>query len=161
MGLSVGFGGRGQKAVVEVMAPPAPPKEVPVVYEVEPEPIREEAPVQEPIHVTLTVVHFALDQSLLTPMAKVKIREAVEKLAQDQEMVVDLNGHTDARGTLSYNRRLSERRARSVQDYMVSLGITVERISAYGFGETQPVATNTTAEGRAQNRRVEVVGKKN
>src|SRR5690606_33594364 len=65
-------------------------------------------------------------------------------------------GHTDSIGTEQYNQGLSERRANSVKDYLVSKGIDPNRIYVEGKGETQPVASNATREGRAQNRRVEI-----
>jgi OOP family OmpA-OmpF porin len=65
-------------------------------------------------------------------------------------------GHTDAVGTDQYNMRLSLRRANAVRDYLIAGGISASRIRAEGFGESQPVASNETAEGRAQNRRVEL-----
>jgi OmpA-OmpF porin, OOP family len=65
-----------------------------------------------------------------------------------------IEGHTDSSGSDSYNQRLSEQRAKAVRDYIVSMGIDPSRIEARGFGESQPVADNSTTEGRAQNRRV-------
>jgi len=70
--------------------------------------------------------------------------------------VVIAVGHTDARGSDSYNQRLSERRAEAVKAYMLNQGIPAERVRTEGRGETQPVASNDTDEGRAKNRRVEV-----
>ena len=65
-------------------------------------------------------------------------------------------GHTDSTGSDAYNQGLSERRARSVADYLSSHGVQSARIGTRGFGETQPVASNETEEGRAANRRVEI-----
>jgi len=72
-------------------------------------------------------------------------------------MKVSVEGHTDSVGSEAYNRRLSERRARAVRDYMVENGISPSRIATRGFGKSRPVASNETAEGRAQNRRVEII----
>jgi outer membrane protein OmpA-like peptidoglycan-associated protein len=69
---------------------------------------------------------------------------------------VIIKGHTDAEGTDSLNQRLSEQRADRVRQFLISEGVNGARISAIGFGETLPLATNNTPEGRAQNRRVEV-----
>jgi outer membrane protein OmpA-like peptidoglycan-associated protein len=69
---------------------------------------------------------------------------------------VEVAGHTDATGTDEYNQGLSERRARSVVDYLVGKGIDRSRLDAVGRGESQPVADNGTRDGRAQNRRVEL-----
>ncbi len=72
-------------------------------------------------------------------------------------MRVRVEGHTDSIGTDAYNQALSERRANSVRDYMVGRGIAVGRLNSVGRGETRPVASNSTADGRAQNRRVEII----
>jgi OmpA-OmpF porin, OOP family len=71
------------------------------------------------------------------------------------EMVI-ATGHTDSRGTDAYNQKLSERRAQTVKEYMVSQGIPAAKITIAGKGETQPVATNNTDAGRAKNRRVDI-----
>jgi outer membrane protein OmpA-like peptidoglycan-associated protein len=68
-----------------------------------------------------------------------------------------VEGHTDSVGTDEYNMKLSENRANSVRDYLVQQGINISSIGARGFGKSQPVATNDTAAGRQQNRRVELV----
>jgi outer membrane protein OmpA-like peptidoglycan-associated protein len=70
---------------------------------------------------------------------------------------VQIEGHTDSVGSDEYNQDLSERRAGVVRDYFVQQGIAANSIEARGFGKTQPIATNDTAEGRQQNRRVELV----
>jgi OOP family OmpA-OmpF porin len=73
----------------------------------------------------------------------------------DVEMVI-ATGHTDSIGTDKYNQRLSDRRANTVKEYMVSKGIPAAKITTLGKGESQPVATNKTKEGRAKNRRVDI-----
>jgi outer membrane protein OmpA-like peptidoglycan-associated protein len=71
---------------------------------------------------------------------------------------IDINGHTDSTGSLAHNQQLSERRAASVANYLGDRGgVDQRRISTMGFGPSQPVASNATADGRAQNRRVEVL----
>ena len=70
--------------------------------------------------------------------------------------LIDINGHTDSTGSLQHNQDLSQRRALSVADYLGSQGIDQRRVSAVGFGPSQPVASNATEAGRAQNRRVEI-----
>ena len=70
---------------------------------------------------------------------------------------MSVDGYTDSVGSDEYNQRLSERRANSVKDYLETLGVSGSRLTAQGFGKTNPVASNDTAEGRAQNRRVELV----
>lgn len=69
---------------------------------------------------------------------------------------VEIAGHTDEQGDAAYNQGLSQRRADAVRSYLTSKGVDASRLSGAGYGETQPVADNTTSEGRAQNRRVEL-----
>ena len=98
---------------------------------------------------------FDFDKSVLKPAGKQSIDDAVAKMRNvDVEMVI-ATGHTDSIGTDAYNQKLSERRATSVKEYMVSKGIPAAKITILGKGETQPVATNKTKEGRAKNRRVD------
>jgi len=77
-------------------------------------------------------------------------------LRKFERTLIDVNGHTDSTGSLEHNQALSERRAMSVAEYLNSQGIDPRRVSALGFGPSQPIASNATAEGRAQNRRVEI-----
>jgi OmpA-OmpF porin, OOP family len=99
---------------------------------------------------------FDFDKSVVRPDGKKSIDEAVAKLqGVDLEMVI-ATGHTDSVGTDAYNQKLSERRAAAVKDYMVSKGIPSAKITTIGKGESQPVATNKTAEGRQKNRRVDI-----
>ncbi len=84
-----------------------------------------------------------------------KVRDAVEVFPRSQLVI---EGHTDSYGGDESNMALSKRRAEAVGEYMVTqLNIPAYRISAVGFGETQPIANNETAEGRARNRRIDVV----
>ncbi len=99
---------------------------------------------------------FDFDKSVLRPDGKKSIDDALAKLSGvDLEMVI-ATGHTDSIGTEAYNQRLSERRAAAVKAYLVSKGIPASKITTIGKGETQPVATNKTAEGRQKNRRVDI-----
>ncbi|HEX4858025.1 MAG TPA: OmpA family protein, partial [Usitatibacteraceae bacterium] len=99
---------------------------------------------------------FDFDKYVLKPEGKKSIDEAIAKLAKvDVEMII-ATGHTDSIGTDKYNQRLSERRANTVKEYMVSKGQAAAKITTLGKGETQPVATNKTKEGRAKNRRVDI-----
>ena len=83
--------------------------------------------------------------------------EAAALLAKHERVVVEVAGHTDSTGPEAYNQGLSERRAKSVQDYLVSKGIRASRLTAKGYGESMPVASNDTEKGRAENRRVELI----
>ena len=99
---------------------------------------------------------FDFDKSVVRPDGKKRIDEALAKLqGVDVEMVI-ATGHTDSVGTDAYNQKLSERRAAAVKDYLVSKGIPASKITTIGKGESQPVATNKTAEGRQKNRRVDI-----
>jgi OOP family OmpA-OmpF porin len=83
--------------------------------------------------------------------------EAVETLKTHPNVTVGVSGYCDAIGTVRYNLRLSERRADAVVKYMADHGVAESRMSPHGYGKTDFVATNKTSEGRAQNRRVELV----
>src|SRR5579875_34891 len=86
-----------------------------------------------------------------------KVDEAIRVLKENPGMHVNVDGYTDSIGSDAYNLKLSERRARTVADYMISQGIDRSRLTVRGFGKAHPVASNDTAEGRARNRRVEIV----
>lgn len=104
----------------------------------------------------LNGVSFEFDKARLTPNAKTILDGVSDELQTFADIKVELSGHTDSRGADSYNQRLSEARAESVLEYLVSKGIVESRMTAVGFGESQPVADNNTDEGREQNRRVEL-----
>jgi OOP family OmpA-OmpF porin len=99
---------------------------------------------------------FDFDKSVLRPDGRKSIDDALAKLkGVDLELVI-ATGHTDSRGTDAYNQKLSERRAATVKEYLVSKGIPASKITTIGKGESQPVATNKTDEGRQKNRRVDI-----
>lgn len=99
---------------------------------------------------------FDFDKSVLRPDGRKSIDDALAKMkGVDLEMVI-ATGHTDSVGSDAYNQRLSERRAAAVKEYLVSKGIPASKITTIGKGESQPVATNKTAEGRQKNRRVDI-----
>ncbi len=103
-------------------------------------------------------VLFASNRSDLLPGAQAKLNDVAAALTkQDAESKISVEGHTDSQGDASYNQELSQRRAQSVRDYLVSRGIAADRVSAQGFGLTRPIADNASPEGRANNRRVEIV----
>ena len=116
----------------------------------------------EPRYVTTTTTVslsagplFGFDSSELT--ANAELASLAEQLTQYSEDKVRIVGHTDSAGPEVYNQRLSERRAQSVANYLEQQGVDRSRLTVSGSGESNPVASNETAEGRAQNRRVEVV----
>jgi len=111
--------------------------------------------------ITITLsgeVLFKTGSATLLPIAQSRldrVAEALKSQGEDKSMVV--NGHTDARGSDEFNRKLSQRRAEAVRSYLVSRGVREAQIRAVGKGEVEPVADNKTAEGRANNRRVEII----
>ena len=106
--------------------------------------------------------YFDFDKSTLKAEGKAKLDELAGKLGQVNVETIVATGHTDSVGADAYNQALSVRRANAVKAYLVSKGVAAERVLVEGKGEAQPVASNATKEGRAQNRRVvvEVVGVK-
>ena len=106
---------------------------------------------------TLEGVNFAFDSDELTYESQAKLDEAVATLNANSLVNVQVVGHTDSRGSESYNQSLSERRAAAVVDYLTNNGVSGSRLSSAGMGESQPVADNSTEDGRYQNRRVELV----
>ena len=130
-------------------APPPPP---PAVAEAPPPPPA--PPVRKKI--VLRGVHFDFDKAVIRPDARPVLDEAISVLKREGGIAVIAEGHTDSKGTPAYNQKLSVRRAHAVRDYLVAGGIAPSRVQAEGFGETHPVASNDTSDGRAQNRRVEL-----
>jgi OOP family OmpA-OmpF porin len=106
--------------------------------------------------VRLRGVEFDFDKSAIRPDAAVVLDVAVERLQACRSWQVRVEGHTDWTGPEAYNQGLSERRAASVKRYLVEHGVDASRLTTRGFGESQPIAPNTTREGRARNRRVEL-----
>ena len=101
-------------------------------------------------------VLFDFDSVDIKPGAYSMLNEAYDILKKNQEIVLELDGHTDNIGSEEYNMKLSENRANAVMEYFVGKGIDPNRFIAKGFGFTKPAASNDTKEGRAQNRRVEL-----
>ncbi len=103
-------------------------------------------------------VLFKTDESELLPIAENKLDKVAEVLRdQSEDKTIVIEGHTDSRGSADYNEDLSHRRADSVRDYLVAQGVPSSKIQAVGKGEEEPIAKNATAEGRANNRRVEII----
>jgi OOP family OmpA-OmpF porin len=113
------------------------------------------APVSEKVTFAATAL-FEFDQAALKPEAMATLDELVGKVAGVNLEVIITVGHTDSSGTDEYNQRLSKARAEAVKAYLVSKGIEKNRIYTESKGAKQPIASNQTAQGRAQNRRVEI-----
>jgi len=113
--------------------------------------------VGEGIKVTFdNAILFDFDSSALRSDAQMTLSEFATSIQDFEGTEVLIVGHTDSKGAEAYNQRLSERRARSAAEYLMEQGLRPSRISTQGKGESEPVATNDTAAGRQQNRRVEV-----
>jgi len=131
--------------------PPPPPPPPPLVAQ---KPAPPPPPVKKKI--VLRSVHFDFNKSNIRADAVPVLNEAVSVLKDESTQAVIVAGHTDSIGSDAYNMKLSRRRADAVRDYLIKNGIPAKRISVEGFGESKPVASNATADGRAQNRRVEL-----
>jgi OmpA-OmpF porin, OOP family len=145
--------------VVEAPAPPPPPPPVPVskcpgtpagvAVDQDGCPIRGS--------ITLEGVNFEYNQAVLTGDSKPILDQVATGLSKHLRLRIELQGHTDAVGSAPYNLTLSQHRAESVRDYLISKGISPAVLTAVGYGKTRPIADNKTAEGRAKNRRVVMV----
>ncbi|HWP64447.1 MAG TPA: OmpA family protein [Candidatus Limnocylindria bacterium] len=126
------------------------------------EPVAQPAPVEAPPPAGTQIgelkgAHFAFDSARLTAEGEARLADTVATLKQHPDLKVVCNGYTDSIGSEAYNMRLGQRRADAVRDYLVSQGIDASRIRTESFGESNPVASNDTEAGRAENRRVEIV----
>jgi OmpA-OmpF porin, OOP family len=99
-------------------------------------------------------VHFATNSSVLTQQDMTLLDQVAANMQRLHFVNGEVGGYTDSTGTPAYNLGLSERRAQAVADYLASHGVSGGRLTVKGYGETNPVASNATAEGRAHNRRV-------
>ena len=101
-------------------------------------------------------VTFDTDSTMIKPAFRDTLDRVAQSLVQYPNSLIDVYGHTDSTGGTAYNQTLSENRARAVADYLSSRGVAPARVRSQGFGESQPVASNATEEGRSANRRVEI-----
>ncbi len=123
------------------------------------EPYEKDVPLQ-PIEtgrkIVLRNVFFETDSFRLERESKLELNKLYSFLSQNSGLRIEISGHTDSIGTRAYNRELSHKRARSVYEYLVGKGIDRKRLEYKGYGESRPMAPNTTAEGRARNRRTQI-----
>jgi outer membrane protein OmpA-like peptidoglycan-associated protein len=115
---------------------------------------------EEPRGTVITLsgsVLFPTNKSDLLPSALERLNQVADAVKEQPDREITVFGHTDAQGADDYNVRLSERRAQSVREYLVSRGVDSAKIRAVGKGKAEPIADNKSAEGRANNRRVEIV----
>jgi outer membrane protein OmpA-like peptidoglycan-associated protein len=102
-------------------------------------------------------VLFASNRAVLLPDAKIRLGQVADVLMTSKERKLTVEGHTDSQGSVDHNLDLSQRRADAVRSYLVERGYQGDLIIAHGLGEGSPIADNSSAEGRANNRRVEIV----
>lgn len=100
-------------------------------------------------------IFFDYDKATLLQQSYKELQMILQLLQRHPSMHIEISGHTDSHGSTEYNRRLSENRAKAVVDYLIAKGIDPRRLQYKGYGESKPIATNSTEEGRARNRRVE------
>jgi outer membrane protein OmpA-like peptidoglycan-associated protein/opacity protein-like surface antigen len=106
--------------------------------------------------VILEGVNFETNKAVLLEGSGQILNRVAESLIAHPEVKVEVGGHSDADGSEAYNLKLSQRRANAVRDYLVKMGVPPAQLTAKGYGESQPIAPNTTPEGKAENRRVEL-----
>jgi OOP family OmpA-OmpF porin len=104
----------------------------------------------------LSGVLFDTGKSSIKPEMAEELSQVASVMRRNPELKIEVQGHTDSVGNAGFNQNLSEKRARAVMNHLIGEGISAKRLQAKGLGETRPVASNDTPEGRAQNRRVEL-----
>jgi outer membrane protein OmpA-like peptidoglycan-associated protein len=111
--------------------------------------------IEEGSAIVLENIFFAFDKTELLPASYTELDKVVQFMLEEDIKLIEISGHTDNEGSDAYNLKLSQGRATSVVNYLVSQGIKPERMLSVGYGENRPIDTNQTEDGRAQNRRVE------
>ena len=111
-------------------------------------------PIQIGTTVRIDRIYFDFDKAILQPVSFKELDKVVKFMKDNPTVVIEIGGHTDSKGTDSYNLNLSQERSESVRTYIIEHGIDPDRITAHGYGESQPETTNNTEAGRAVNRRV-------
>ncbi|RMH73374.1 MAG: OmpA family protein [Gemmatimonadetes bacterium] len=99
---------------------------------------------------------FDTDKAEIKPTEAAKLDELANVFSKYPENIVVVEGHTDSDGSEEYNLKLSQRRAKAVEDYLKAKNLDIASLSSIGYGEAQPIASNDTPEGKAMNRRVEI-----
>lgn len=99
---------------------------------------------------------FELNSFKLTASSQGSLAKVASSLKQQEDLKIEVAGYTDSSGSASYNQQLSQQRAQSVRDYLVTQGVNADHLTVKGYGEKNPIADNSTLSGRAMNRRVEL-----
>jgi OOP family OmpA-OmpF porin len=153
-GGAIAFSDTSSLAIVgDPPAPPPPPKEEPPPP---PKPKRVEVTADK--IVIREKIQFDLNKATIKPESDELLSEIVAVFKENPQIKkVSIEGHTDDQGADAYNKKLSDQRAKSVLDYLTGKGVEAARLTSKGFGETKPIASNETEEGKEQNRRVEFI----
>lgn len=114
------------------------------------------APIKVGAKVVLKNIFFDFDKASLRTVSRVELNRVYNMLKTNPSLKIEISGHTDSKGSDEYNQKLSDERAKSVVKYLTEKGISADRMQAKGYGETRPVASNDTEEGRQENRRTEL-----
>lgn len=114
-------------------------------------------PIEKGTKVVINNIFFETGKATLTPQSYLELDKAIDLLRTNPTMVIEVGGHTDNTGDDATNMKLSHDRARAVREYMVGKGIGAEKIQAKGYGESNPIASNETDEGKRANRRTEFI----
>jgi outer membrane protein OmpA-like peptidoglycan-associated protein len=119
-------------------------------------------PLESGQHVVLKNIFYETDSYALKVESQYELKKVVRFLESNPDILIEISGHTDNTGSTGYNMTLSENRAKAVVDYLTRAGINPDRLVYKGYGLTQPVDSNDTFEGRANNRRTElkIIGSK-
>ena len=105
--------------------------------------------------IVLNNIFFDFDMATLRPESTAELNRLLDLIKTNATMQIEISGHTDDKGSDTYNQKLSENRAKSVVDYLTEKGIKKERLEFKGYGESQPISSNETEEGQQLNRRIE------
>ena len=106
--------------------------------------------------IILNNIFFATDSSNLKNNSQTELKKLISFMNINSSIKVEISGHTDNKGNIAHNLDLSNRRAKAVYEYLIKNGVKAERLTYKGFGQTLPIATNDTDDGRALNRRTEM-----
>lgn len=158
LGVGIGYRFGGSPAPLPPPAPAPVPTAAPApqASPPPPPPPPPPAPAHKSEEVVLKGVNFATASAKLTPQSTQVLDDTVRAIKQCACSKIAIRGYTDSVGKPEYNQKLSERRAQAVMQYFVDHGVSADMLTAEGFGEQNPIASNSTAAGRAQNRRVTV-----